>query len=84
MKTLCKKSYFYINNNIFIKNKWYNIKYINEYTNYNLMLVKSEYGRFYFIPNSYEDKQYIWKNWIFEDYFYTEKQVRQLKLKQLK
>ena len=98
MKAYCKKSYCKKSPGYrFIENNWYRYEttwflkecqgeivvetYIQIYpTN------KTNNEYFNFIPKNEMlalNSNNEWENWIFEDYFYTEKELRQLKLKQI-
>ena len=68
MKVLCKKDYY----ESYKENKWY-----NAYTDY-----EGDYFVYFEIIEDYpNDGNYFINN--FKEYFYTEKEIRTLKIKQL-
>jgi len=80
MRVLCKKE---ISNAIV--GTWYEINI--EFMRHSNILNIEELNCYLIFRKEYEkhndEIDITWKNYIFEDYFYTEKQVRTLKLKQL-
>ena len=83
MKVLCKKSY----EGIYTKNKWYKALQVSN----NEIEIDSEFVyniNFRFINRKKLNKIknndiMVWIDWVFEDYFYTLKELRKFQLKQL-
>ena len=89
MKVYCKKTYH--THHEFLENTWYDAEIEQRNSNLYKGEIVKIYGEnsysLYFVFKKDLNRLILlsvdWKKYVFEDYFYTEKELRQLKLKQL-
>jgi len=75
MKAYCKKKLLSNSNEYYTKSKYYNIQSKND----EFYIVTTNYG----FGLSFKIKTDINSNWNFEEYFYTQKKLRKIKIKKL-